>query len=335
MDNLNKIKIIFVSIAFTLLSLTVIGLFSLATSPARTASLTLAYTAGLSMILLPCTLPALLVIVPLSMGKGYKKGVIIALLFSAGMTITLSAYGIAMAALGKILYLDRVTLLMWLIAGLSAYIFGLSELGLVSYKGPAYSGPLPGFISGPMTEYSNAFLMGILLGNAGIGCPNPAFYVLLTYIAGTGDLMTGGVLGLIHGLGRATPLLAISILAIWGVNSIRWFLEKRDLLQKWVGWGLIGVAALILPKPIFGHAWWEESVFHKLWNKIVMITFCEQIAESAAVEKALGDMPVHDPMLLYGPWVFLALLIVIPILWGYANNIFKKKEVNGYAEKMA
>ena len=332
MDNLNKIKIIFVSIAFTLLSLTVIGLFSLATSPAQTAGLTLAYTAGLSMILLPCTLPALLVIVPLSMGRGYKKGVLIALLFSTGMTITLAAYGMAITALGKILYLDRVTLLMWLIAGLSAYIFGLSELGLVSYKGPAYSGPLPGFISGPMTEYSNVFLMGILLGNAGIGCPNPAFYVLLTYIAGTGDIMTGGVLGLIHGLGRATPLLAISILAIWGVNSISWILEKRDLLQKWVGWGLIGVAALILPKPIFGHAWWEESVFHKLWNKIVMTALGEHIAESAAVEKELGDLPVHDPLLLYGPWIFLAMLIVIPILWGYAKY-FWKKEVSSYAEK--
>ncbi len=334
MNNSNKLKILFISIAFTLLSITVLGLFSLATSPAQAAGLTLAYMAGLSMILLPCTLPALLVIVPLSMGKGYKKGLLIALLFSIGMSITLSAYGVAMALLGKVLYLDRATLFMWLVAGLAAYLFGLSELGLISYKGPAYSGPLPAFLAGSKLEYSNAFLLGILLGNAGIGCPNPAFYVLLTYIAGTGDIMTGGTLGLLHGIGRATPLLAVSILAIWGVNSINWILEKKEVLQKWVGWGLIGVASLILPKPIFGHAWWEESIFHKIWNKVVMMALGEQIAESAAVEKALGDMPVHDPILLYGPWVFLALLIIIPVLWGYANKL-DSREVKNYVEKIA
>jgi hypothetical protein len=127
--------------------------------------------------------------------------------------------------------------------------------------------------------------------------------------------------------------LAISILAIWGVNSIGWILKKKETLQQLVGWGLIGFAALITPKPIFGHAWWEESVFHKVWNKAVLVIGGEQIAESAYVEKQLGDLPVHDPFLLYGPWVFLALLIVIPILWGYTKNI--QKEVSRYVEKIA
>lgn len=330
----NRIKITLVSTAFALLSITVIGLFSLATSPAQTASLTLAYSAGLSMILLPCTLPALLVIVPLSMGKGYQKGFLMALFFSIGMAITLMAYGVVMATLGNILYLDQATLLMWLIAGLLAYLFGLSELGLIRYKGPAYSGSLPGWMAGSPTDYTKAFLMGVLLGNAGIGCPNPAFYVLLTYIAGTGDPMTGGLLGLVHGVGRATPLLAVSILAIWGVNSLGWIQQKKDPLQHLVGWGLIGVASLILPKPLFGHAWWEESVFHKLWNKAVMAIGGEQIAESAEVERQLGDLPVHDPTLLYGPWIFLALLIVIPILWRYGKEL-GRKEATRYVEKTA
>jgi len=330
----NRIKITLVSTAFVLLSITVIGLFFLATSPAQIASLTLAYAAGLSMILLPCTLPALLVIVPLSMGKGYQKGFLMALFFSIGMAITLMAYGVVMATLGKILYLDQATLLMWLIAGLLAYLFGLSELGLIRYQGPAYSGSLPGWMAGSPTDYTKAFFMGILLGNAGIGCPNPAFYVLLTYIAGTGDPMTGGLLGLVHGVGRATPLLAVSILAIWGVNSLGWIQKKKDALQHLVGWGLIGVASVILPKPLFGHAWWEESVFHKLWNKAVMAIGGEQIAESAEVERQLGDLPVHDPALLYGPWIFLALLIVVPILWRYGKEL-GRKEATRYVEKTA
>lgn len=333
MDN-NKVKMILVSIAFVLLSITVIGLFSLATSPTQTASLTLAYAAGLSMILLPCTLPALLVIVPLSMSKGYQKGFLIALLFSIGMAMTLTTYGVAVAALGKILYLDHVTMLMWLIGGLMAYLFGLSELGLISYKGPAYRGPLPGFVAGSPADYSKAFLLGILLGNAGIGCPNPAFYVLLTYIAGTGDMMTGGILGLVHGIGRATPLLALSVLAILGVNALGPVIARRKLVERLTGWGLIVLVQPMILKPFFGHAWWEESVIHKVWNKVVMVIGGERIAESAAVEKQLGDLPVHDPFLLYGPWVVLALLIVIPILWRYIKNLDRKEEIH-YVEKTA
>ena len=36
--------------------------------------LIIAYLAGLSMIVLPCTLPLVFIIVPMSMGQGYKKG---------------------------------------------------------------------------------------------------------------------------------------------------------------------------------------------------------------------------------------------------------------------
>ncbi len=40
--------------------------------------LIIAYVAGLSMIVLPCTLPLVFIIVPLSMGQGYKKGLLMA-----------------------------------------------------------------------------------------------------------------------------------------------------------------------------------------------------------------------------------------------------------------
>ena len=62
------------------------------------------FTAGLSMIILPCTLPLAFVIVPLVMGKGYAKGLAIALSFSIGVAITLSMYGILAALLGKAVF---------------------------------------------------------------------------------------------------------------------------------------------------------------------------------------------------------------------------------------
>lgn len=310
-----RVRVVLVATGLALFSAFVVGLGSLATSPLEVVSLTLAYTSGLSMIVLPCTLPAVFVIVPLSLGRGYRRGFTMAVLFGLGLTLTITAYGMAVAYLGKILYLDKITLLMWLVAGVAAYVFGLSELGVIPWRAPSYGGPLPGAIQ-QRGDYLKAFGMGLLLGNAGIGCPNPAFYVLLAFIAGSGSLATGAAYGLIHGIGRATPLLALSILAILGVNATGWLLSKRERVERLVGWGLIGFAALLVPKGyLFGHAFWEESVFHKMWNRLVHLALGSNIAESAEVERVLGDMPVHDPWLLYGPWVVVALLIALPIVW--------------------
>lgn len=310
-----RFRVFLVVAAVALFSIFVIGLVTLAASPLEVAGLTLAYTSGLSMIVLPCTLPAVFVIVPLSLGRSYRRGFAMALLFGLGLTLTIVAYGVAVAWLGKVLYLDTMTLLMWLVAGIAAYVFGLSELGLIPWRAPSYGAPLPGAIQ-QRGDYLKAFGMGLLLGNAGIGCPNPAFYVLLTYIAGTGSLATGAAYGLIHGIGRATPLLALSILAILGVNATGWLVSKRERAERLVGWGLIGLASLLIPKGyLFGHAFWEESVIHKLWNRVVRLALGSNIAESGEIERALGDAPVRDPWLLYGPWVVIALLLAAPVLW--------------------
>jgi len=310
-----RLRVFLVVLGLGLFSVIVIGLFGLATSPLEVVSLSLAYTSGLSMIILPCTLPAVFVIVPLSLGRGYRRGFLMAVLFGLGLTLTIAAYGMAVAFLGKILYLDRLTLLMWLAAGIAAYVFGLTELGLLPCQLPAYGGALPGSIQ-QRGDYTRALAMGLLLGNAGIGCPNPAFYVLLTNIAGSGSPGTGLAYGLIHGIGRATPLLALSILAILGVNATGWLLARKDRIQRVVGWGLVGWGAFTIPKGyLFGHAYWEESVFHKVWNKVVHLALGPNIAESAEVERVLGDMPVHNPWMLYGPWAVMAFLVLIPILW--------------------
>ncbi|MBI2466547.1 MAG: hypothetical protein HYV62_01795 [Candidatus Rokubacteria bacterium] len=203
-----RFRVLLVMTGLGLFSAFVVGLAALATSPLEVASLTLAYTSGLSMIILPCTLPAVFVIVPLSLGRTARRGFAMALLFGLGLTLTITAYGVAVAYLGKVLYLDTVTLLMWLVAAVAAYVFGLSELGLIPWRPPSYGGALPGAIQ-RRGDYLAAFGMGLLLGNAGIGCPNPAFYALLTYIAGSGSAETGAVYGFVHGVGRATPLLAL------------------------------------------------------------------------------------------------------------------------------
>ena len=132
-----------VLVSFALFSLIFIGVvFSLETSSVIDSKdhsnylswLVIAYVAGLSMIILPCTLPLVFIIVPLSMGKGYKKGLSMALLFSLGLVITITSYGIAIAALGQSASLDQISTIMFLIAGIAAFVFGLSQLKIISLK---------------------------------------------------------------------------------------------------------------------------------------------------------------------------------------------------------
>ena len=58
------------------------------------------YAMGLTMIVLPCTLPLAFVIVPMALKKGAGKGFGLAIAFGLGVAITLSLYGLAAAIIG-------------------------------------------------------------------------------------------------------------------------------------------------------------------------------------------------------------------------------------------
>jgi len=125
-----------VIIAFVLFSFIFLGIiFSLTSDLSVKAGsefsypswLVIAYVAGLSMIILPCTLPLVFIIIPLSMGKGYKKGLSMALLFGAGLVTTITLYGLAVATIGKTASLDQFSTIMFLIAGIAGFVFGLSQ----------------------------------------------------------------------------------------------------------------------------------------------------------------------------------------------------------------
>lgn len=256
-----NIKSLFALISVILFVVFVTGLIWLARVGTPETSklgfvLLLAYAAGLSMIILPCTLPLAFIIVPMSAGKGYKKGLLMAILFGAGLTITITIYGILMALLGKALGLGTATPIILFIAGIAAYIFGLSEASIYTIKLPFMAQILPESLQ-KKGDYTKSFFLGLLLGNAGVGCPNPLFYVLLLYIAGTGDIITGMSVGFIHGLGRATPIILLSILAILGVSSLDFISSKRFTIKKLTGWSLLIIGAFLITTGLFNlRGWW-------------------------------------------------------------------------------
>ncbi len=278
-----------------LFTIFVIGLFWLGTNPSQTVTLTLSYAAGLSMIVLPCTLPLVFVIVPLSMGERYRKGLSMAILFSLGLIITLSLYGVAVAVAGQAFALPTVIQALYLIAGTLAWIFGLSELKLIRFTLPSY-GKIPGFVQ-KRRDYSKALLLGLFLGNAGLGCPNPATYVILTHIAGVGNILQGILLQFVNGLGRAVPLVALSILGILGVNAVGGIVKRRKTINKATGWGLVGIGAIILVWGAFGHYWFLNTPLHSAWDNL-FASFGGGVAEY--------ECCVEPPcvMCARGQWIF-------------------------------
>lgn len=301
------LRIVLVTIAVTLSAVIGVGLLWLIGAGSG-AGLTLSYAAGLSMIFLPCTMPLVFVIVPLTMSEQPRKGLIMALLFGFGLTITLALYGIFMSQIGAYLGMDRATRIMFTIAGTAALMFGLSELHLFSMPIPG-GGAVPQWVY-RQKDYWKSFFLGFFLGNAGIGCPNPAFYVLLAYIATTGSMTTGATLGAVHGIGRATPLLLFAILGILGINSVTWIQGHAKNIRHWTAWGLVMIGAFILTYGLLGMNWWEESIFHASWNQFLL----DRLPTLAEVPDHPIVMGIFQGTFAQG-WLALFFFTAIPVLW--------------------
>lgn len=330
-----KTKTLLISIIFGILALIIIGLFSFfifgSSSPVGLGWYVFSFAAGLTMIVLPCTLPLAFVIVPLSMGKGPIKGLMIALAFGLGITITLSMYGVVTALVGKAAIaglgasLESVKNYMYLVAGSFAYVFALGELGLVRFRMPTYSGAYPMFIQ-RQQDIIKALLLGLFLGNIGIGCPHPATPVILTRIAVSGSVFYGWSLFLIHALGRVLPLLFLALLGILGVNALKSLVKHKDKIERATGWGMVFVAAFIFTLGLFSHDWWVNSGQHTLFEDLIQEQrFTNLIANNLDVVNVHVHGMVQNPRTLFGlPWQLgnwvLVFLWVLPFWWYYAKQ---------------
>ncbi len=302
-DSQKKARSGMILLAFVLFSVLLVGTFWLFSSPGQTVNLAFAYVVGLSMIVLPCTLPLAFVIVPLAMKQSPKKGLAMALLFGLGLAIMLSLYGLFVALVGKIIGLDAaigqagpISRVLFVIGGLAAFVFGLSELNLIKFKIPGFSGAHPGWVT-DRGDYLKAFFLGLFLGNAGVGCPNPLFYVLLGDIAVVGSVTHGWWLGFIHGIGRATPLIFLTILGILGVNAVSKVAAKGAVVKKVSGWVLVVLGAFILISGT-SHKWYEETVVHKGWNRAVNMIAGDKVAEIKEHDEPDGMPEDHEDIMV-------------------------------------
>ena len=294
------------------------------------------------MIVLPCTLPLAFVIVPLSMGKGAAKGFGIAIAFGLGVAITLSMYGVIAAIVGEVFIgtfaapLETVKNWLYFIAGLFAFGFALGELGLVRFRMPSYTGAAPAFIQ-KQQDYLKALLLGLFLGNIGVGCPHPATPVILTRIAASGDVFYGWMLFFVHAIGRILPLLLLAALAILGVNALSWLVARKEKVERATGWGMVFVAGFILVLGLFSHDWWVYSGQHTLLEELTqeerflgIIVSRFNLAEPPHTHEIPTGRGLFDLPLWLGNWVLVGLW-VLPMWWYYV----KKSKGKNQKSKMA
>src|SRR3989338_8319284 len=192
-----------------------------------------------------------------------------ALAFGLGVTITLSFYGALIGLLGQLLGIHQVETaknILYAVAGFLAILFALGELGLIKFQSPTYGGGVPQFVL-KQKDLLKALLLGLFLGNVGVGCPNPLFNaVIIPQIVATGSPFQGLVIMLVQALGRITPLFILAFLAILGINATSFLVKHKEKVTQVTAWTtlfvsifaiIIAIVGFLLPHMFTAH--WSEK----------------------------------------------------------------------------
>lgn len=290
-----------------------------------------AFVSGLMMIALPSMLPMVFVAVPLSSGRRPMRGLMLALAFGLGVAVMLSLYGILVAQAGKTLFsaanihAEDIKNVVYFISGIFAYVFALSEIGLIKFRMTSYVGELPGFIR-KRGDFMKAFLLGLLLGNIGIGSPHPAMPLLIIESASSANVFYGWSLFLMHAIGRIIPLILLSLVAMSGSSGVSWLVKRKGHIVHAGGWVMVFVAGFILMLGLFSSSWYANSGQPYALEKIIsgeLVGLESNIHIEKPARLAQNNAPVAVGMFgqsaSWGNW-FLVFLWVLPLFWHYRRE---------------
>ncbi len=289
-----------------LLAASIVTILTFSMQRYESAPLLLAYAGGMAMLLTPCRFPVVLAIVPLCKRGHPARGVMLALLFGAGLTVTQTLWGVAIAIVGEVFGLREIARYLSLTGGGVAYLFGLSMLGLVTIPVPTGTSWMPSGLRG-RSEFVSAFGMGLLLGNTGLCCPDPVFLSLVPFIASKGSVADGAVLAAAYGLGRATPLVAIVMLARGGVDALQLAVRHKRRFDLALGWGLVAIGTFTL----YGYS----GVSHDLLMALTLMmapALAYHIKIRSAVPRAAAWLAVTAASTLIGVRAMYWMLVNLP-----------------------
>lgn len=168
----------------------------------------------------------------------------ITLVFVFGMATATSIMGLLTAGLGWVF--GRFDTAFLLLLAAVPLLMGLSLLGLLPFRfSLPYSTGGQGIAENRFRRKLSAFGAGLLFSFAVAPCATPILLGILTLVAMQGDLIYGGALMFVYGLGAGLPLLFVG----HGFHRMqKWFVttEHREWLQRLSGLLLIGVSLYIV-----------------------------------------------------------------------------------------
>jgi len=208
------------------------------------AAVFVVFAAGVLTSFTPCVYPMIPVTVTFIGGAAAGnrgRAVSLSLVYVSGMAVIYAALGMVTAMLGQTF--GQMTRTPWVYGavGLVIALFGVAMLDVISI-------PVPGFAGEVQSKgarrggYLGALLMGLAAGFVAAPCTAPVLGVLLFYVAGSRDVLWGGLLLLVFALGLGFLLMLLGIFS--GVLAAlpragAWM----DRIKKGFGVGMLLVAA--------------------------------------------------------------------------------------------
>ncbi|EAU43857.1 cytochrome c biogenesis CcdA family protein [Salipiger bermudensis] len=227
--------------------------------------------AGLLSFFTPCILPMvpfyLCYMAGISMAElrddsGIEAGaqrrlVLSAVVFAAGVTTIFVLLGMGATAVGQA-FADWKQPLSYAAAAV-LLVFGLHFLGVI--RVPLLHREARMESKAEPTSVLGAYVMGLAFGFGWTPCVGPALASILMIASGMGDIVRGGLLLLVYGIGMTAPFV---IAALFSGPFLRWTARHRGKLQyveKAMGVMLILFAILIATDSVNVIAQWMIDTF--------------------------------------------------------------------------
>ena len=227
--------------------------------------------AGLLSFFTPCILPMvpfyLCYMAGISMAElrddsGIEAGaqrrlVLSAVVFAAGVTTIFVLLGMGATAVGQA-FADWRQPLSYAAAAV-LLVFGLHFLGVI--RVPLLHREARMESKAEPTSVLGAYVMGLAFGFGSTPCVGPALASILMIASGMGDIVRGGLLLLVYGIGMTAPFV---IAALFSGPFLRWTARHRGKLQyveKAMGVMLILFAILIATDSVNVIAQWMIDTF--------------------------------------------------------------------------
>lgn len=216
----------------------------------------IAFFAGVLAILSPCVLP----LAPILLVSALQQHPLGPLGLVAGLSVTFTTVGVALAATGTVLGVDPDTL-RWFM-GITLLIVGLFlvsqwlQNGLLKIAAPVTNRIQTATHAVAFEGIGGQFILGILLGGAWLPCTGPTLG-LATSMASQGDHL-GQAAGImfVYSLGVSLPLVAISYIGREIMVHRHHWLKAGRIGKIILGWVLIIISLLLLLE-------WDKTI--EIW----------------------------------------------------------------------